>query len=1156
MRTKWVVRCILLTLILGATDTLLFAQDILLSDFEESNYAWLPGGVWTATGNCFGTVPAQGTLPSQQAVDGYLGNGLVNTYLNGDGSTGTLTSPPFTIQRNYLKFLIGGGNHFGQTCLNLVVGGQVVRSAVGMGDREHLDWLQWNVNAFIGQSAQIQIVDSDTGGWGHVNVDQITATDASLPGVFTATQRYLNLPVRTGAPKHLVELVQNGLVVREMNVELADTATNFWAFMDLTPFQGQELLVRVDSQLATSDQLATYFIQTNTIIADPPIYQESLRPIYHYTARRGWVNDANGMVYYHGEYHYCYQHNPYGWAWDNMHWGNAVSTDLVHWTELPEALYPDNLGTEFSGSALVDWNNSAGFGTNALVAFYCSAGGQNRMSIGLPSTQCLAYSLDFGRTWTKYTNNPVVPNIAAGNRDPKVIWYAPGNKWVMALFLINNDFAFLSSTDLKHWTQTSTLTFTNAYECPELFPLSVDGNTNNVKWIFYTNLGHYYVGLFDGNTFTPQFGPFSIRGANNFWAGQTFNNIPTNDHRRILIANGSQNYPGMPFNQPMTFPAELTLVTTAGTPLMYVNPVREISLLRTSTNSWPVQVMTNGVDVLSGLTGEACEVDAFFQPGTASQITFTLRGDPVVYDNIGHQVTCSGSSQPLSPSNGVVHLHILVDRGIMEIFGNDGLVYMPANVNPTAGALPISLVSSGSGAQLVTLNFYNLGSAWGQTASSAIPTIITPPQPLAVNLGGSAQLSVTASGIGPLYYQWFKNGQSVAGATNSVLSLFPASGTNLNYNVVVSNAGGAVTSSVVTVTILGGYAVAYWPMEAQIVAPNTGGTPTFIGVADADTNAGQGIYTTGSLPAALDDLITFNGLTNGPVTLSTNVAPASMFVNGHHAGSYSYNAEVITNVDGVLFFPQDQYGDEMDFTGSFTIELCFKTDGNRSGSGVMQLISQGTDTGQTFRYGINVNESGAGGISFKVANSSYMQTNAVDLKASNYADGQWHYLVAVCDTLAGPNGQMRLTIVNQDGSEAGATNNLPAGFLPLPAVDNGNLFLGRNTYPVSVNPQTFLGCIDEVQITAALVPDTWRIGKVPSIDNHPQIKGVSAGTNGVSFQWTGAATNYFIVQWVARLGDVWQTIASFPSANGNANYAETNPARLNTGTGFYRVLFR
>ncbi len=199
------------------------------------------------TGNAFGSAPAQGALSSQQTVDGYKGNGLVNTFLSGDASTGTLTLPPFAIQHRYIKLLIGGGNWRNQACMNLLVNGQVVRSAVGMGDREHLNWLQWNVSAFSNQIAQLQIVDSATGGWGHINVDQIVETDASLSSVIVVTNHYLNLPIRTGATNHLVELLQDGLVVREMNVELADTATNFWAFMDLTPLQGSELIVRGES---------------------------------------------------------------------------------------------------------------------------------------------------------------------------------------------------------------------------------------------------------------------------------------------------------------------------------------------------------------------------------------------------------------------------------------------------------------------------------------------------------------------------------------------------------------------------------------------------------------------------------------------------------------------------------------------------------------------------------------------------------------------------------------------------------------------------------------------------------------------------------------------------------------------------------------------
>jgi len=1135
-------------------------QDIVLSDFEESNYAWLPGGTWTVSGACFGSGPAQGTLPGQQTVDGYLGNGLVNTFLNGDTNTGALLSPPFTIQRIYLKFLIGGGSYRaeggygGQTRVDLLVNGQVVQHAAGPGEWEHLDWEQWNVSNLLGQTAQIRIVDSATGGWGHLNVDQILQSDTSLTtGVIIPTNQFINFPVKLTNPYHVVSLLVNGLAVQEFNIALG-TASNydFYAFLDLSAYQNTQMVVRVD---ATNALQLSDFIQSSAPVTTVPIYQEALRPIYHFTPRRGFNNDPNGMVFFSGEYHLCYQHNPYDVIVGNQNWGNAVSTDLVHWQELPEAIYADALGQAWSGSSVVDWNNSAGFGTNALVSFYTSAGGHgnnNLMSEGQLFSQSLAYSLDQGRTWIKYTNNPVVPNVQGDNRDPKVIWDSAANKWCMVFWLANNNFGFFSSTNLLNWTQTSTFTFPNVIEVPELFQLPLDGNTNNFKWIFYAGAGHYYVGQFDGNSFTAQYGPFSIRGGNCFAAGQTFNNMPASDGRRILIANATGNYPNMPFNCGMDFPVQLTLQTTGATPLIYVNPVNEVALLRTSTNIWPAQALPNGVNVMSNTTGEAFELDAKFQPGTSSQVVFNLGGTPVTYNNLTQRIDCEGITNALSPSNGVVELHFLVDRGFLEIYANAGLLYMPMSINPVAGQQPLSLVASGTGAQLVSLNLYNLGSAW----PAAPPYIATQPGPAAtVNLGGSASFSVTATGTTvPLSYQWYVSGQPVAGATNRTLAVFPVPATNVSYYVVVSNAGGSVTSSVAPLTVTAPYKVAYWRMESQITAPNSAGTPAFNGTTDTDTNSGQGIYTTGTLSPAIDDLITFNGLTGGPVTLSTNVAPASMFVNGNSAGSRSYNAEAITNVDGALFFPQDQYGDEFDFTSPFSIELFFKTDGNRSGAGKMELIAQGTDTGQVFRYGIDVNNAGPGAVRFAVANSSLIQTNVVDLTGVNYADGQWHYLLAVCDTLSGTNGQLRLTIANQDGSQASATNNLPAGFLPLPAANNGNLFVGRYTYPVSANPETFRGFIDEVQITAGVVPDTWRIGKIPSIDNSPQISSVSAGTNGVSFQWNGAAVNNFLVQWVAQLGTVWQTIATIPSANAITGYMDTNASRVTGSAGFYRIL--
>jgi fructan beta-fructosidase len=1217
------------------------AQDILIKSFEATTYS-----PWTTTGTAFGAGPAAGTLPGQQTVTGYLGNRLVNTFLGGDASTGTLTSTPFTIQRNYIRFLIGGGNQRGKTCLNLVVNGQVVRSAVGMGDREDLTGLQWHVNDLVNSNATLQIVDNATGGWGHINVDQILMTDTSLGSVVTVSNRYLNLPVKTGATARRFELVVEGLVTHEFFIELADTvAPDFYSFLDLSNFQGKEALVRVDSAAASSTQLNA-LVWSDGIVGTNTFYQEATRPIYHYNARRGWLNDPNGLVYFNGEYHLGYQHNPYGWNWANMHWGHAVSTDLVHWQELPEWLYPDPLGAMWSGSAIVDGNNSAGFGTNALLAFYTGAAKGSdpnlpRMANAGQFTQCMAYSVDSGRTWTKYTNNPVVPNLlGADNRDPKVVWYAPGNKWVMVLWLNNNDYGIFSSTNCRNWTQTSTFTFPGVMEVPDLFQLPLDGDGANKKWIFWGGAGSYYIGSFDGNTFTPQSGPFTLRGGDCFAATQTYNNIP-GDARRILIVHGTVQFPGMPFNNNINFPMDLTLHTSPSGARLYANPVPELALLRTTTNTWPTQPLASGNNVLSGTSGEAFELDARFQPGTATSVTFTLRGTAVTYNCAAQTVTCSGTTQSLAPSNGLVRMQMLVDRGIIEIFGNDGLLYMPMRVTPVAGAQALSLVASGSGATLSSLEMHSLSSAWtyvattnppviaaqpssvtnypgsttafivsawgtaplayrwrfngqpltpaaniasvtnyslsispvyltnagiydviitnsaGSVTSSPVrlsflaPTVSSPPAPATVNLGGPASFSVTAAGGSPLYYQWRHNGQSAVGATNAALGLFPIAATEAgSYDVIVSNPAASVTSSVATLTVRDPYLVSRWQMEAQVTTPNLSGVLAFNGVLDAQTNAGQGIVAVGGIvPAARDDLITFSSLSGNPVILSNSVPPANMFANGTSPGAKSFNAGAYSGGDGALFFPQDQYGNEFSFTSPFSIELFFKTHGDRSAAGRMQLVMQGENA---LRYGVVINDTTPGSLRFMVTNGPAGQAVAA-LTNANYADGQWHYLLAVYDTLSGTNGQLRLTLVNTNLAEATAVTELPAAFGSLPGGNDGNLFLGRFRYPIVQDHRTFLGLIDEAQITAGVVSNSWRLGKVPSIDNPVRITSVTNSGSSFAFQWTSAFGQTYAVQWVGELGNPWQTIATVPSAGATTGHTDTDPARVGQVAGFYRV---
>ena len=243
------------------------------------------------------------------------------------------------------------------------------------------------------------------------------------------------------------------------------------------------------------------------MIDDDKLYGETYRPQFHFTARDGWLNDPNGLVYFAGEYHLFFQHNPKASTWGSMTWGHAVSTDLVHWQQMPNAIEPDALGTIFSGSAVVDWENTAGFkvwSEPALVAMYTAAGGSSPESEGQPFTQCLAYSNDRGRTWVKYAGNPVLPHIVGENRDPKVIWYAPEQVWVMALFLDGHNFALFTSPDLKEWERIQTLAIPGSSECPDFFPLPLDGEASKLKWVFTAANGKYLVGDFDGHKFAPQ----------------------------------------------------------------------------------------------------------------------------------------------------------------------------------------------------------------------------------------------------------------------------------------------------------------------------------------------------------------------------------------------------------------------------------------------------------------------------------------------------------------------------------------------------------------------------------------------------------------------------------------------------------------------------
>jgi len=602
--------------------------DLVIADFEGDDY-----GQWQTAGTAFGTGPAHGTLPNQMEVAGFEGRGLVNSYVGGDKSKGTLTSPEFRIQRPYLRFLIGGGCHPGETCINLLVDGRLARTATGF-DSERLQPLAWDVSPLMDRKARIEIVDRHTGGWGHINIDQIAQSET----------------------------------------------------------------------------------RTAAIVLPERVYDETYRPQFHFSAKANWLNDPNGLVFYQGEYHLFFQHNPTGINWGNMTWGHAVSPNLLSWQQLPNAIEPDRLGTIFSGSAVVDWANTAGFqkgDEKTLVAIYTAAGGTSPESKDQPFTQCIAYSNDLGRTWTKYAQNPVLKHIVKENRDPKVVWYAPTRRWIMALYKDGNTFAFFSSPDLKNWTHLHDIDTPECGECPDFFEMPVDGRKDRTKWVWTAANGRYLVGSFDGNRFTCEGTPLRVDYGKNYYAVQTYSDIPPTDGRRIQIAwmNGGR-YPNMPFNQQMSIPCELQLRTFPEGIRMTRRPVKEIERIRTREHKWVDKPLNPGDNLLAGLSGDLFDIQAEIEPGEAREVGFRVRGEAITCAVKDRKISCLGADAPLDLPAGRVRLQILVDRTTIEVFGNDGRVSLTSCFLPAPDKRQLETFAVGSGGRVVSMEVYELRSTW------------------------------------------------------------------------------------------------------------------------------------------------------------------------------------------------------------------------------------------------------------------------------------------------------------------------------------------------------------------------------------------------------------------------------------------------------------
>lgn len=554
-------------------------------------------------------------------------------------------------------------------------------------------------------------------------------------------ENYVLLPVQDDAPEGKICIVRNN--VQEgtfMNVRLARERVDSYVPFVLSAYKGQHISIDIqgvpENALCWKElKMSDSFDMTN---------KEKFRPVYHHTPAYGWMNDPNGMFYKDGVYHLYFQYNPYGSVWGNMHWGHSTSTDLMHWKFEGCAIVPDAWGAIFSGSCVVDHENTAGFGKEAVVAFYTSA---KSTPWGDIQMQSMAYSLDNGKTFTKYEGNPILTSSEKDFRDPKVFWYAPGKHWVMIL-AVGQHMEIYSSVNLKEWKKESEFgamqgAHGGVWECPDLVEIPVEG-TREKKWVLICNLNpggpfggsaaQYFVGSFDGKKFvneSPTQTKWMDWGKDNY-ATVTWNNAP--DGRCIALGwmsnwQYANNVPTRQYRSANTLARDLTLYREGQELYLKSTPSVEVKKARgkkVSIPSFRVSEKHEIVNLFEEKQG-AYEVEILIQNAGASKIAFCLLNDKgekvsMYYDLNRKQFVMDRSESgtvdfskdfpavTVAPANvdKELTLRLFVDRSSIEAFGEDGKFVMTNLVFPSQPYVKMCFEADKNGYAVKSLNVYKL----------------------------------------------------------------------------------------------------------------------------------------------------------------------------------------------------------------------------------------------------------------------------------------------------------------------------------------------------------------------------------------------------------------------------------------------------------------
>ena len=509
----------------------------------------------------------------------------------------------------------------------------------------------------------------------------------------------LLLPVQESAEMSNIKVIAGNKQMKSLNVRLAMNKVDYYVPFYLDEFNEEKMLaldIHVNGNYRNDGGISTFTCWKNIKNAESfdTTNREQYRPLYHHTPAYGWMNDPNGMFFKDGVWHLYFQHNPYGSQWENMTWGHSTSTDLIHWTFQGDPVQPDAWGAIFSGSSVVDKNNTAGFGENAIVALYTSAG-ENQ-------TQSMAYSTDNGKTFTKYDGNPIITSNVPDFRDPHMFWNEDIKKWNMIL-AAGQQMNIYSSDNLKDWKFESSFgaeygSHGGVWECPDLMKMKVRG-TDKEKWMLVCNINpggpsggsatQYFVGDFDGHKFTCESKPEVTKWMDygkDHYATVTFDNAPNGRHVALAWMSNWQyanQVPTMQYRSANSIPRDLGLFEYKGNTYCSVTPSEEITAARSKK---PSKSLSEACEMVVNLKGDAT-ITLSNSKGEKVVMTYKAKNETFSMDR-----TLSGKTDfssdfaaiTTAPVYGKMNkLRIFIDKSSIEVFDNDGKMAMTNLVFPT-----------------------------------------------------------------------------------------------------------------------------------------------------------------------------------------------------------------------------------------------------------------------------------------------------------------------------------------------------------------------------------------------------------------------------------------------------------------------------------------